>query len=328
MAGSHALEHVVNEVARDIEDPETRLTVWKRRQLASLTEAKSAEERVELRKRPDLRMAALGSGSDFTAFLDHLGIATLDLGFGGEDPGGIYHSIYDSFSWYTRFSDGEFLYGRALAQLDGTLVLRLASAEALPLEFTGLAETVAKYQDDLKTQLKKKQEENEERTLELDEGAYAAASDPRRPTFAPPREPPVPHLNVAPLENATEALTRSAARFEKVLLTLRPRLAEPQLAAAVAQLNQRLLQTERTLTSPQGLPRRPWFRHLLYAPGLYSGYAPRPVPGVTEGFEAKNWGEAEAELARVAAALQAEARLLDTAGEEVQRALEAAKPAQ
>ena len=146
MGGSHSLEQFVNGVARDIEDPETKMTVWQRAQLSKIAEAKSAEDptelRKELRQRADLRIDALGSGTDFTAFLDHLGIATLDLGFSGEDQDGIYHSIYDDFYWYTHFSDTEFVYGRALAQTVGTSVMRLADAEVLPFDFVDFADTV------------------------------------------------------------------------------------------------------------------------------------------------------------------------------------------
>src|SRR5437763_335833 len=142
VGGSHSLENFINDVARDIEDPETKLTVWKRAQLRAIADATSADARQETRQRADLRIDALGSGSDFTPFLQHVGIATLNLGYGGEGGGGIYHSIYDDFKWFTTFDDTSFVYGRALAQTVGTAVLRLADAEVLPYQFTGLAETV------------------------------------------------------------------------------------------------------------------------------------------------------------------------------------------
>ena len=320
MGGSHTLERFINAVARDIEDPETRLSVWKRRQLSDLAKAKSDDDRKELRARADLRIGTLGSGTDFTAFLDHLGIASLNLGFGGEDPGGIYHSIYDDYLWYSRYSDGEQLYGRALAQTLGTAVLRLADAEVLPIEFTALADTVQKYLKDLKAILKKKQEEIGERNRQLDEGVFGATSDPRHPTVAPPREEVPPHLNFAPLDNAADALSKSAERYEKALAPLLPRLSEPKLAPLLAALNQQLIESERRLTSEAGLPRRPWYRHLLYAPGVYAGYDPRPVPGVSEGIELKRYQEAEQELARVAKAIKDEAALIDAASNQLELA--------
>src|SRR6202011_4251432 len=210
MGGSHSLEQFINGAARDIEDPETKMTVWQRLQLSKIAEAKSADDRKELRQRADLRINALGSGTDFTAFLDHIGIATLDLGYAGEDEQGIYHSIYDDFYWYTHFSDFDFVYGRALAQTVGTSVVRLADAELLPFDFVDFADTLQKYTNELEKLLSEKQEEIRERNQELDEGVFKATLDPRRPTVAPAREEVPPHLNFAPMQNAAEALAHSA----------------------------------------------------------------------------------------------------------------------
>ncbi|HLO06263.1 MAG TPA: M28 family peptidase, partial [Terriglobales bacterium] len=149
MGGSHSLEKFINGVARDIQDPEKKIPVWKRDQLKAIADAKTPDERKEARDRGDLRINALGSGSDWTVFLDHLGIASLDLAYGDEDGGGIYHSIYDDFYWYTHFSDTDFSYGRALSQTAGTAVMRLADADLLPYDFTGLADTIHKYLDEL-----------------------------------------------------------------------------------------------------------------------------------------------------------------------------------
>src|SRR5438477_2095925 len=215
MAGSHSLQRFINDVARDIEDPETRLTVWKRVQLRAIADASSADRRREIRGEPDLRIGALGSGSDYSPFLQHVGIASLNLGYGGEDGGGIYHSIYDDFAWYTRFNDTSFVYGRALAQTVGTAVLRLADADVLPYEFTGLAATVGRYVKEVQKLLQDEQEQTAERNRELDDGVFAAVADPRERSVAPPRQDLPPHLNFAPLENAVDALTRAADRYEK-----------------------------------------------------------------------------------------------------------------
>src|SRR5207248_1863548 len=142
VGGSHSLEAFINDVARDIDDPETRLSAWKRAQLRAIADASTADLRQEARQRADLRIDALGSGSDFTPFLQHIGVATLNLGFGGEGGGGIYHSIYDDFKWFTTFDDTSFVYGRALAQTVGTAVIRLADADVVPYQFTAFAETV------------------------------------------------------------------------------------------------------------------------------------------------------------------------------------------
>src|SRR5947199_5351807 len=133
--GSHTLEKFSNDVARDITDLETKLSVWTRARLRDISNARTAEQREEIRKRADLRIPALGSGSDYTTFLQHDGVASLNFGFGGEDGGGIYHSIYDDFYWFTHFSDTDFVYGRALAQAGSTAVMRLADADLLPFEF-------------------------------------------------------------------------------------------------------------------------------------------------------------------------------------------------
>ena len=318
MSGSHSLEQFINGVARDIEDPETQMTgnpmtAWQRAQLSKIAEVESAEDRKELRQRADLRIDALGSGSDFTAFVDHLGIAALDLGYGGEDEGGIYHSIYDDFYWYTHFSDTNFVYGRALAQTVGTSVMRLADAEVLPFDFVNLADTVEKYTKNLRKLLADKQEEIRERNQELDEGLFKATFDPRRPTVAPAREEVPPHLNFAPMQNAVETLTRSAKHYHEALTNNQAKLGDDAMAAKLFALNRELIQSERRLTNADGLLRRPWYKHLLYAPGVYSGYGVKTVPGVREGIELKRYAEAEQEIVRVAKALEDEAALIERA---------------
>jgi N-acetylated-alpha-linked acidic dipeptidase len=312
-SGSHTLEHLVNAVAKEIEDPETKATVWKRSYALKTVHAANAEERRELRARPDLRLSAPGSGSDYTAFIDFLGVPILDVGFEGEDSSGIYHSIYDDFYWYTHYSDRDFVYGRALAQVAGTTVLRLAQADVIPFEFNGLADTVTKYTEDLQSLLRHKQEQIEERKREFEEGVFALTSDPRHPLAPPEAEPVPPELNFAPLQNAAKALAAGAAAYQQALAKAQPNLDNPTLASAARELNQLLLTAERRLTDPDGLPRRPWFKHLLYAPGVYSGYGAKTIPGVREGIELRHYDEAEREAARVAKALNALTAQLDSA---------------
>jgi len=314
MGGSHTLEQFVNGVARDIDDPEAKMSVWQRLQLSRIAEAKSADERKELRQRADLRINALGSGTDFTAFLDHLGIATIDLAFEGEDDGGIYHSVYDDFYWYTHFSDYDFIYGRALSQTVGTSVMRLADAEVLPFDFVDFADTVQKYTKDLEKLLADKQEEITERNQELEDGVFKATFDPRRPTVAPSKEDVPPHLNFAPMQNAAESLARSAEHYRQAWSHKQAALSEVQLETLHA-LNQQLIESERKLTNDDGLPRRPWYKHMLYAPGVYSGYDVKTVPSVREGIEQKRYAEAEQEIVRVAKALQNESVLIDSAAQ-------------
>ena len=318
MDGSHSLEHFMNDVARSIEDPETKLTVFDRERLAHIEETKSAEERKELRDRADLRMEALGSGTDYTAFIDHLGVASLHLGYGYEDDGGVYHAIYDDFYWYTHFSDTNFVYGVALSQTIGTAVMRMADADVLPYEFTNFADTMTKYTKDLQKLLRDKQDEAHERERELKDGTFKAIYDPRRPTVAPPVEDIPPYLNFAPLENALDALNKSAEHY-KAASNRAETAGFAGSAKDLSALNEKLIQSERRLTDPAGLPRRPWYKHIICAPGVYTGYDAKTMPGIREGIELRHWQEADAEIGRVAKVLQAEAALIDSASADLER---------
>jgi N-acetylated-alpha-linked acidic dipeptidase len=305
--GSHALESLVNAVAKDIEDPQTKGSVWKRMQAREIVMGAPAS-RAEARTRPDLRISALGSGSDYSAFLQHAGIPSLNISFGEMDSSdGIYHSIYDDYYHFTKFLDTDFAYGRALAQTVGSLVIRLADADVLPFQFTSLADTVQVYVSELQTQLKEMQGAATEHNRKMDEGVYAAIADPRRPTRAPVAETVPPSINFAPLENAASALAQAADRYRKALDSARSGLS-PE---AIKRINKALIQSERQLTDEAGLPRRPWYRHLLYAPGFYTGYSVKTMPGVREALEQKEFAEAEREIVRVAEALARETALID-----------------
>ena len=317
MAGSHTLEALVNGIARDVDDPEAGISVWRRRQAHDLVSARDADTRRAIRQRADLRLDPLGSGSDYTAFVDHLGVASLNLGYGDEDDGGIYHSIYDSFYWYTHFSDVDFVYGRALAQTAGLAVLRLADSPLLPFEFTGFAETMAHYLDDVKKLLQTRQEEIGERNRQIEEGLLKATIDPRRPEVVPAKESLPPRLDFAPLERAIETLGRSAERYRSARAGLAGRTLPPD---AIARVNEQLMRSERALTSAEGLPGRPWYRHLIYAPGTYAGYGAKTLPGVREAIELKRYEQADRETGRVAAALADLAHLLDGVVAEIESA--------
>lgn len=307
--GSHTLENFMNGVMKDIQDPETKLTVWKRAQLAGISQA-VPERKLELRTRPDLRIGALGSGSDFSVFIDHLGIASIDLGFGGEGGGGgVYHSIYDDFYWYTHFSDTDFVYGRALSQTVGTAVIRLADAGLLPFQFGDFSDTVRTYIDDLKKLDAEQRARIEEQNREIDEGVFTAAADPRKISIPPPKAPVPPHLNFAPLENGIDALTRSAQNYDAA----RAKATALNIQVNIQAVNAKLIESERRLTDAAGLPGRPWFRHMIYAPGFYTGYGVKTIPGVREAIEQKRWQEADDQIQRVGTILTREADLLDEA---------------
>jgi N-acetylated-alpha-linked acidic dipeptidase len=314
--GSHTLEKFTNDVARDISDPESNLSVWERAQLHAIATAKTSEQREEVRKRTDLRIPALGSGSDYTAFLQHDGVASLNIGYGGEDEGGIYHSIYDDFYWFTHFSDTDFVYGRALAQTGGTAVMRLADADLLPFEFKDFADTVEMYVKELKKLAEEKREEIRERNREIEEGVFQATNDPHRPLVPPAREVEPPYLNFTPLDNATEALSRSAKKYRKALDAANAGGAA-LAPASLAEINKMLISTERHLTNAEGLPNRPWFKHQLYAPGYYTGYAVKTVPAVREAIEQKHWQQADEAIVVVAHVLQDEAGLISSAAQKL-----------
>jgi N-acetylated-alpha-linked acidic dipeptidase len=252
-------------------------------------------------------MGALGSGSDYTAFLDHLGVASLDLRYGGEGSGGSYHSVYDSIDHFTRFVDPGFEYGAALVRTAGRVVLRLACAETLPFEFTASADAIAGYAREVAKLADDLREETEKRNRLVREGRFEQAADPKEPFAAPKREAPVPHLNFAPLRNAVERLQRAAQEHA--------RDAGRKPSPAFDDL---LFRTERALTSAEGLPRRPWFRHLVYAPGFYTGYGVKTLPGVREAIEERKWDEAAVQV-------ESTARALERYAAEIERATEAGR---
>ena len=321
IAGSHSLEKFISEVAKDVEDPEAKVSAFRRVQAQRALRG-TPDERREARDRADLRIGALGSGSDYTPFLQHLGVASLNLGYGGEDDGGIYHSIYDDFYWYMHFSDSAFVYGRALAQTVGTTVMRLASADVLPFAFTNLAETAQRYTRELQQLRDRRAEEIADRNRALEEGTYAATNDPRDPVQSPRRQDAPGHFNFAPLLDATDRLTAAASRYERALGRAlgggggaTSTNGQAAYAAGAAPdfkaINERLSQAERALTNAEGLKNRSWYTHMLYAPGFYTGYGVKTMPGVREALEQGEWGSVNDEIARVAAAVDREARLVE-----------------
>ncbi len=318
VSGSHSLERFVNDVEKSIQDPETKKTVWDRAHLMRISRAKNAEDRQEVRHRGDSRIGALGDGSDYTSFLDFVGVASLNIGYGGETDGGIYHSVYDDFYWYTHFGDPKFEYGRALSQTGGTLLMRMADADVLPFEFTDAADTIAKYVTELKKILKDKQDEITEKNTEIDEGVFTATADPTKPYVPPTREAVPPFMNFAPLDNAVVALKKSADRYEKAMKAVAKAGISAQ-PADLDSLNRILIQSERAYTNPKGLPDRPWFKHMIYAPGAYTGYGVKTIPTVHEPLDAKKWSDAEAGVPTAAQAIEDEAKVVDSAAEQLEK---------
>jgi N-acetylated-alpha-linked acidic dipeptidase len=285
IAGSHALETFFTELARDVPAPDggSVLEAWRDHQ-----------RRVRQRdSAPDtaFTIGALGSGSDYTVFLDHLGLPTANLAYGGATQSGIYHSIYDSWTFFERFLDSAYTYEALQAQTMVTALLRTADAPVLPLQFGSAARTWRRYVDEIDKLATKN-----DTTKALDLSAVRAA--------------------LARLDSA-------AARYDSALARL-DGLTPAQVTgrrAALAGVNRQLARTEQALADSAGLPRRPWFRHLVYAPGLYTGYGVKTLPGIREAVELRHAAEAQAEAARAAAALARYAAAVSQAGAALDAAL-------
>ncbi|MGN6186025.1 MAG: M28 family metallopeptidase [Thermoanaerobaculia bacterium] len=293
--GSHTLERFVTEVARDVVDPERNVSVLERARAKALFDAETDKERKEIRAHNGFRLYALGSGSDYTPFLQHLGIASLNVGYDGESEYGVYHSAYDSFDHYLRFGDPTFVYGVTQAKTTGRMMLRLANADMLPFETTSLASTVARYLDEVTELVSDLRDEAEEQNLQIRERTAELAADPTKPFTAPKAAVDVPHLELAHLQNAVERLQKTARAFD----------------AKASRPDATLMRLERALTRTEGLPVRPWYRHHVYAPGFYTGYGVKTFPGVREAIEQKKWKEANEQIVILSGVLNRYADLLE-----------------
>jgi N-acetylated-alpha-linked acidic dipeptidase len=318
--GTHDLQHLINDVTRDIQDPEKHISVQQRAHLQHIARAPNAEERAEIRKSNDVRIGALGDGSDYTAFMDHAGISALNIGYGGENDADSYHSIYDDFYWYTKFVDTDFSYGRALAQTGGTAVMRLADADVVPYEYNAEAEAIERYVKELEKLLKDKQDEITERNLELKEGVFSATADPRKTSVPPPEKPVPPFMNFAPLQNGVEAIKRSAERYQVAFAKWRAGGTDLPAPTATA-LNAELMRIQRTFLTEKGLPERPWFKHQVYAPGAYSGYGAKPIAAVREYMDQEKWTEADAQVPMVGQVLENVATAIGKAADDLEKAV-------
>jgi len=291
--GSQALETFMDEITQNVNDPQTNVSVFDRKRARELVNAASAKDKKEILARKGDRLESLGSGSDYSSFLQHLGIPTLDLGFGGEDGGGEYHSIYDSFDDYRRFKDSSFRYGVALSETAGHAILRMADAELLPFDFRSLQSTIDKYATELKELTDKMRENTDIENQLIKANDYTLAADPNKHEKAVVAKSEVPKLDFSVLKTALDSLKKST---DKLALTWG---AASQISADHDQLNKMLYRAEQQLLS-DGLPRRPWYRHTIYAPGFYTGYGVKTLPGIREAIEQRNWAEAQDQIAVVA----------------------------
>jgi N-acetylated-alpha-linked acidic dipeptidase len=314
--GSHSLQHFVNRVAADVIDPETGVSLAARRrarvQVAGAAPGANEDTRNDARTAADatrdLPIGALGSGSDYSPFLQHLGIAALNMGFGGEGQvGGVYHSAYDTYEYYSRFGDPGFAYAPVLAKTVGRVVLRMADADVPLQRYGDFADTVSRFLDQVKRLADTKRQAAETQQRLLAANAYRLTDDPTKTSGPPTPLKSVPHFNMAPLENAIDHLKKSARAYDTALAAK----GAAQSDATKAKLVDLARRTEQSLAADVGLPGRDWYKHLIYAPGRFTGYAPKTLPGVREAIEEERWADVDRYAVLTGAALDAYADKLD-----------------
>ena len=319
--GTHALTRLVNEVASDVRDPETGATLLERQRARIAVEheqgAKAAgdadhEKRLAqlAQSGQDLPLSALGSGSDYTAFLHHLGVATLNVSFGGEgDRGGVYHSVYDSFDHYSRFGDPGETYGAVLAKVVARIVLRVANADVIPMRFGDTATTFSEYVTDLEHVIES-QTQHRTRVQQLQKtDSFRLAADPLRPVAAPALAAPVEKLDFSALSTAVTRLRSAATQYDDAIASAGVSMSAKKRAG----VNALLVRMEQRLLTQEGLPRRPWYRNVAYAPGVLTGYGSKTFPAVREAIEAGAYDEAQHYLGVTAAVVDGYAAALESA---------------
>lgn len=305
--GSHALESFMGEVSESVIDPETNVTVGQRKKANELVNAGSVKSKKEIMDRKTDPIEALGSGSDFSPFLQHLGVPTLDIGYGGEGGGGEYHSIFDSFTDYERFKDPGFIYGATLAKTVGHTVLRMANADVLPFDFRNLYTTLNGYSKELAELTNNMRETTAMQNELIKNNAYVLAADPTKKQITLQAKSEVPAIDFSALTASLEALKTSAEKLATSTNTASASNIDHKI------LNETIYKAEQQLLSPAGLPRRPWYKHAIYAPGFYTGYGVKTMPGIREAIEQRNWPEAQQQIAAVSATINALAAYLDKA---------------
>ena len=305
-SGSQSFELMVNEVTHEMTDPETGKSVWERQKAAQLAGRGRGASTGAGSERKTIEFGPAGSGSDYAGFIDHLGVASINIGYGGEDRGGTYHSAYDTPWHWDQFADKDEVYGKLFAQTAGTIVMRIADAEIMPYSFNELQLTVNEYATSLKSELKQLQMDAATRARLLKSGAYTLANDPKNPVAPPPELPMPPAMDFTALDNALEKLKAAAADYAQVSVKA------PLLPADKRkQINDGLAVAERKLVAADGLPGRPWTKHLIYAPGTFTGYGASTLPGVREALEAGRFDEAKQQLGVLAQALNDEAAFIE-----------------
>ncbi len=298
-AGSHTLEPFFNEIANEVIDPQTGVSIKERKYGSDFVKADKTA-RTKLTGNKNIKLGALGAGSDWSGFLQFLGVASLHLCFSGEGNGGEYHSIYDSYDHFIKFKDPGFQYGIALSKTAGRVMMRMANAEVLPIDFNSFYKTVSEYVAELKTLLDNTRAETEQENKMIQDKFYDLAKDPTKGFQSPKIKEGVPFLNFSGLENALVQLKASTEEFQKLYGTGTQLSADKQ-----KQLNEILYKVERSLINEKGLPRRSWYKHQVYAPGYYTGYGVKTLPGIREGIEQRNWKETQENIEIVSKTMEA-----------------------
>ena len=320
--GSHAFQHFVNDVSADVKDPETGVSVRDRaRARLAVTLAEGGGGRGGGENSPQMKAAAndpskdipigaLGSGSDYSSFLQHLGLPSIDFGYGGEgDSGGVYHSLYDDYQHHSQFVDPGFVYDALLAKTVGRAVMRLADADLPVQRYADFADTVATYLDEVKKLADTKRDEAKTQARLLAGNAFKLAGDPTRTTVNPTALAQSPTFDFKPLETSVARLKASSAAFDGALAAKGAGLSKAQkvkLDNVVRPLDQAMLR-------PEGLPGRPWYMNMVYAPGRFTGYGAKTLPGVREALEERRFADAEKYIGLTAQALDAYSAELDKA---------------
>jgi N-acetylated-alpha-linked acidic dipeptidase len=302
IGGSHTLERYLNQVTEELDDPLQDISLKERRRAALLVNGND-KTKAEARNRDDLRIYPLGSGSDYTPFLQHLGIASANLGFGGEASDGSYHTMYDTYTHYTTFRDPDLVYTSQLPRVTGRATLRLANAPRLPFDFTGFVDNVALYVSELEELADSMRASTESENRLIEDGTYAAALDPRQSLGPPAPKAPVPYFNFAPLRNALDRLTNAAEAFDA---------AARQSDTTSETINELLYTSERVLTRDEGLDGRDWYKHHIYAPGFYTGYGVKTIPGVREAIEQRDYEKVGEQIDIAAGVLNRMAERVET----------------
>jgi N-acetylated-alpha-linked acidic dipeptidase len=309
IGGSHVLERFFNQIIEEVKDPRSHITLKQRLQASLKINAESEQEKIDAAQRADIRLDPMGSGSDYTPFLQHLGIASADLGFFGESDGGSYHTLYDTYEHHTTWNDPGLIYGETLPKVTGRATLRLANAQRLPFEFTALADNIALYVSELEELAETMRDATSKNSELINSGAYAAALDPNKSLASPARHEPVPHFGFAPLKNALERLQSAATAYAAAAKTS---------TVTSKEINHLLYTSERLLTRDAGLDGRPWYKHHIYAPGFYTGYGVKTIPGVREAIEQREYEKVEPQIEIAASVLNAMAERI----EQVTRAID------